>query len=121
MDITAKKASNTLNFLRRNLKYCPKQVKQTVYFSIVRSVMEYSGATWDPHLQKDEDKLESHSACSKIRGKRLLPKQQRHCNSQELGLVILGTPSTKPTSDLNVYKSSASAEVADRNVTWYVL
>jgi len=52
------KTRNTLNFLQRNLKYCPKQVKQTAYFSLVRSVMEYSGAIWDPHLQKDKDELE---------------------------------------------------------------
>jgi len=27
---------------------------------------------------------------------------QHHCNTQELGLAILGIPSTKPTSDLDV-------------------
>ena len=44
---------------------------------------------------------ESQSACSKIRGKRLRPIQQRHCSTQELGLAT-GTPSTKSMSDLNV-------------------
>jgi len=46
VDVTAKKASNTLKFLQHNLKYCPKQVKQTAYFSLVRSVVEYSGAIY---------------------------------------------------------------------------
>jgi len=58
VDVTARKASNTLNFLKRNLKYCPKQAKQTAYFSLIRSAVEYSGAIWDPHFQKDKDKLE---------------------------------------------------------------
>jgi len=35
------------------------------------------------------------SACSKIRGKRLRPTQQRHCYIQELGPAILGIPPTK--------------------------
>ena len=54
MDVTAKKASNTGYFLQRNLKYCPKQVQQTGYYSLVRAVMEYSGAIWELHLQKDK-------------------------------------------------------------------
>jgi len=58
VDVTARKASNTLNFLKRNLKYCPKQAKQTAYFSLVRPTMEYSGAIWDLHFQKDKDKME---------------------------------------------------------------
>ena len=58
VDIITRKASNTLNFLQRNLKYCPKRAKQTAYFSLVRSVVEYGGAIWDPYLQKDKDKLE---------------------------------------------------------------
>jgi len=54
VDVTAKKASNTGYFLQRNLKYCPKQVQQTGYYSLVRAVMEYSGAIWELHLQKDK-------------------------------------------------------------------
>jgi hypothetical protein len=39
----AKKANSTLWFLRRNLKYCPKECKKTAYISLVRSTMEYGG------------------------------------------------------------------------------
>ena len=52
------KASCTLNFLRRNLKYCPKQSKQVAYFALVRSSLEYGSAIWDPRFQKDKDNLE---------------------------------------------------------------
>ena len=50
--------SHTLNFLRRNLKYCPKQSKQIAYFAMVRSTLKYSCAMCDPHLYKDIDSVE---------------------------------------------------------------
>ena len=48
----------TLGFLRRNLKACPPKLRETAYFSLVRSSLEYSSAVWDPFRQKDIDKLE---------------------------------------------------------------
>jgi len=54
----AKKGSNTLNFIRRNLKYCPKQSKQMAYFSIVRPTLDYGAVVWDPHLKKHQEVLE---------------------------------------------------------------
>ena len=53
-----KKANSTLGFLRRNLKYSPTRCKRTAYLSLVRSILEYGAALWDPHLQKDIDMLE---------------------------------------------------------------
>ena len=38
------KANSKLSFLRHNLKGCPEKLKQTAYFSLIRSFMEY-GAT----------------------------------------------------------------------------
>lgn len=58
VSVLAKKASNTLSFVRRNLKYCPKESKQLAYFSLVRSTMDYCAAVWDPHMKKDQDNLE---------------------------------------------------------------
>lgn len=58
VDVVSKKASNVLNFVRRNLKHCPKKSKEMAYFSLVRSTLDYSAAVWDPHLKKDQDKLE---------------------------------------------------------------
>ena len=57
VDIT-KKASNTLNFLKRNLKYCPKQCKEVAYFALVRSTVEYGSVVWDPHTFEEKDKVE---------------------------------------------------------------
>ena len=38
------KAISTLGFLRRNLKACPPKLRETAYFSQVRSSLEYSSA-----------------------------------------------------------------------------
>ena len=35
------KANSKLSFLRRNLKGCPEKLKQTAYFSLISSFMEY--------------------------------------------------------------------------------
>ena len=59
VDNITKKSSHTLNVLRRNLKYFPKQSKEVAYFAMMRSTLKYSSAVWDPHLQKDIDNVET--------------------------------------------------------------
>jgi len=58
VDNITQKASNTLNFLKRNLKYCPKQYKEVAYFALVRSTVEYGSVVWDPHTIREKDKVE---------------------------------------------------------------
>ena len=53
-----KKSNSTIGFLKRNLKHCPKICRRSAYIALVRSTLEYSSIIWDPHLQKDTDKLE---------------------------------------------------------------
>ena len=52
------KANNTLAFLRRNLKYCPRQLKENAYLSFVRSQLEYSAFIWDPYRVSDSNQLD---------------------------------------------------------------
>ena len=54
----ATKASQTLGFIKRNLKGCPEELKRLAYVTLVRSSMEYAGIIWDPHEAKDSDRLE---------------------------------------------------------------
>ena len=54
------KANSTLGFLRRNLKACPPKLRETAYFSLVRSSSEYSSAVWDPFRQKDIYKFKTN-------------------------------------------------------------
>ncbi len=53
VEYIANKANKVLGVLRRNLKHCPAELKETAYLSMVRSILEYASAVWDPHLQKD--------------------------------------------------------------------
>ena len=52
------KANSKLSFLRRNLKGCPEKLKQTAYFSLVRSFMEYGTTVWNPYQKYNSDKIE---------------------------------------------------------------
>ena len=51
------KANSKLSFLRRNLKGCREKLKQTAYFSLIRSSMEYSATVWDPYKNTTVTKL----------------------------------------------------------------
>ena len=66
----SKKASSTLGFLRRNLRYSPRDCKRTAFLALVRSKLEYASVVWDPYLQGDIDRLEmvQHRAARFITG-----------------------------------------------------
>ena len=42
----------------RNLKDCPKILKELAFFSLVRSFTDYCSTVWDPHQKYNHDKLE---------------------------------------------------------------
>ena len=52
------KDNSKLSFLRRNLKGFPVKLKQTAYFSLIRSYMEYGTTVWDPYQKYNSDKDE---------------------------------------------------------------
>ena len=56
--------NSKLSFLRRNLKGCPE--KQTVYFSLIRSFMEYGTTVWGPYQKCNSDKVERVQGSSKV-------------------------------------------------------
>ena len=53
------RANSTLGFLWCNLRRCPAVLKETSYFTLIHTVMEYAVPIWHPHLQKDINLLES--------------------------------------------------------------
>ncbi len=59
IDDKTKKANNTLGFLRRNIARCPKTIKHQCYTSLVRPIVEYASAVWDPHTSKNITQLEA--------------------------------------------------------------
>ena len=58
IDNTIKKATNSLNFLKRNIRDCPPRVKEQFYKSLVRPVAEYAALVLDVHTSSNISKLE---------------------------------------------------------------
>ena len=58
VDNTVKKATNSLNFLGRNIRDCPPQVKEQCYKTLVCTTMEYASCVWDPYTNTNIKKLE---------------------------------------------------------------
>ena len=52
-------ANRSLGFLKRNLYSCNKPIKETAYLSLVRPLLEYSSAVWNPHTQDLITKIEN--------------------------------------------------------------
>ena len=58
IDRISKKANSMLGFLRHNLRSCSEDTKANVYFSMVRSNLEYCSSVWNPHQKDQIRKLE---------------------------------------------------------------
>lgn len=56
---TCSKANRSLGFIKRNLYSCNQSTKLTAYRSLVRPLVEYSSAVWDPYTKQNIDKLEA--------------------------------------------------------------
>ena len=52
------KVQQTLGVIRRNLNKCPTYIKPVAYTSLVRPILEYASAAWDPHSQNNIKTLE---------------------------------------------------------------
>ena len=52
------KAFKIQGLLKRNLSSCPQKVKMLAYKALIRPILEYASAVWDPHQQYLQDKLE---------------------------------------------------------------
>ena len=60
------KATRMLNFIRRNLYNCSKDIKSRTYLTLVHPILEYASPVWDPHLIKDclqIEKVQQAAAC----------------------------------------------------------
>ena len=55
---TAAKGNQMLGVLRRNLKNCPRNLKDLAYKSILRPKLEYASSVWVPYTAENINKLE---------------------------------------------------------------
>ncbi|XP_072179000.1 uncharacterized protein [Diadema setosum] len=58
VNATTKKANSVRGFLQRNVRACPPKTKALLYKTLVRPVLEYASAVWDPSSQENIRKLE---------------------------------------------------------------
>ena len=54
----SKKASRILGLLQRNLRGCPRRLREQAYISLVRPNLEYSCPVWNPYIKKDVTRIE---------------------------------------------------------------
>ena len=64
VDNVCKKANSVLGFVRRNFKYCLRKIKEDLYFTYVKPVLEYVAAAWGLHGRRSINKLESIQRCT---------------------------------------------------------
>ena len=58
---TVAKGNQTLGVLKRNLKHCPRSIKDMAYKTILRPKLEYASAVWDPFT---EDNIRTTGSCT---------------------------------------------------------
>jgi len=59
VDITAKKATQSLNFIRRNFSCCPSSIREQCYKTLVRPQLEYASSVWDNPVKRNATKIEA--------------------------------------------------------------
>ena len=58
----AARGHSKLAFLNRNLKGCPKMLRDTAYISVIRPALEHSCSVWHPHKKVIRTKFKKFSA-----------------------------------------------------------
>ncbi len=58
VDKVAAKGNQMLGVLRRNLKQCPKPLKEIAYKTLLRPKLEYATTVWDPYTKENIGKIE---------------------------------------------------------------
>ena len=62
----AARGQSKLASLNRNLKGCPKKLRDTVYISLIWPALEYSCSVWHPHKKVIRTKLKSSAQSNSI-------------------------------------------------------
>ena len=57
-DKTSNKANRSLGLVKRTLKPCTPEVKERAYKALIRPLLEYASAAWNPHTNRDTETIE---------------------------------------------------------------
>ena len=57
-DKTSNKANRCLGLVKRTLKPCTPEVKERAYKALIRPLLEYASAAWNPHTNRDTEIIE---------------------------------------------------------------
>ena len=84
-DYQIQQQSNTF-FLRGNIGDCPTHIKSSCYGTLVRPILEYGSAIWDPHHKNDISKFEKiqKRAARFVTGNYQLEQGNTKANMQQL-------------------------------------
>ena len=92
IDTITSKASRVLGFVKRNLKHCPRTVKERAYQTLVRPKLEYSSPIWNPQHKAPIKKIEQ---VQRNAARFVLNKRYQNQNQNSL-LVKRQTDNTTP-------------------------
>ena len=57
-DRISNKANRSLGLVKRTLKPCNPEVKERAYKALIRPLLEYASAAWNPHTNRDTETIE---------------------------------------------------------------
>ena len=60
-NVCTKASYRTLGIFKRNLFYCPQDVREAACKGLVRPILEYGSSFWDPHYEDLIDEIKCKS------------------------------------------------------------
>ena len=58
VDYVCSKATRLIGFLQRNLRNCPRELKELSFKQFVLPVLDYGASIWDPYHYNNINKIE---------------------------------------------------------------
>ena len=115
----AARGQSKLAFLNRNLKGCPKKLRDTAYISLIRPALEYSCSVWHPHKKSNKDKIEKvQRRAARFVSNNFRRKATSNSNTSRQIVIHIGTLFFQP-----LFRAGTTFHLALRRLTvfWLIL
>ena len=83
------KANRSLGLVKRTLKPCTPEVKERAYKALIRPLLEYASAAWNPHTNRDTEIIQK---VQRRAARFVAHDYTRSTNSQDLVNQLGGPP-----------------------------